>query len=216
MQWRDGSGLDAEKNRAFGARLAEGYGKFAAAVADWKAADEAGKPERTKAVLDALGAYRVLCVTRHGPQGTAAVNRAAAARLFPSRGENENYDGRVVMILKNNPDIGLYNGDVGVVLGDKALFAADDRVKDVPVFLLPEHETAFAMTVHKSQGSEFDAVTVVLPEKGCEGLLRRELIYTAITRTKECVDLWCTRPAFLSAVSSATERHTGLCEKMDR
>ena len=216
MQWRDGSGLDVEKNRAFGSRLAEGYGKFAAAVAEWKAAGEAGKPEKTKAVLDALGTYRVLCVTRHGPQGTEAANRAAAARLFPARGEKDNYDGRVVMILKNNPDIDLYNGDVGVVLGDKAWFPVDGRVKDVPVFLLPEHETAFAMTVHKSQGSEFDAVTVVLPEKGCEGLLRRELIYTAITRTRECVDLWCTQASFFSAVSVATERHTGLREKLDR
>ena len=80
-------------------------------------------------------------MTRHGPQGTAAVNRAAAARLFPSRGDKENYDGRVVMILKNNQEIGLYNGDVGVVLGDKAWFPADGRIKAFPVFLLPEHET---------------------------------------------------------------------------
>ena len=216
VQWRDGTGLDAEKNRAFGTRLAEGYGQFAAAVADWKAAGEAEKVGKVDAVLKALGTYRVLCVTRHGPQGTEAVNRAAAARLFPPRGEKDNYDGRVVMILKNNRDIGLYNGDVGVVLGEKAWFPAEGKAKDVPVFLLPEHETAFAMTVHKSQGSEFDAVTVVLPEKGCEALLRRELVYTAITRTKQCVDLWCTQSAFFSAVSAATERHTGLREKLDR
>ena len=216
VQWRDGTGLDVEKNRAFGARLAEEYGKFAAAVADWKAAGEAEKVGKVDAVLKALGTYRVLCVTRHGPQGTEAVNRAAAARLFPERGKADNYDGRVVMILKNNRDIGLYNGDVGVVLGEKAWFPAEGKAKDVPVFLLPEHETAFAMTVHKSQGSEFDAVTVVLPEKGCEALLRRELVYTAITRTKQCVDLWCTQSAFFSAVSAATERHTGLREKLDR
>ena len=88
------------------------------------------------------------------------------------RVDDADYDGRVVMILKNTREIGLYNGDVGVVLGGKAWFAAEGGAKSVPVFLLPEHETAFAMTVHKSQGSEFDAVTVVLPEKGCEALLR--------------------------------------------
>lgn len=216
VQWCDGAGLDVEKNRAFGKRLAEGYGPFAAAVAAWTAAGEDEKDGRVPAVLAALGAYRVLCVTRHGPQGTEAANRAAAARLFPGRGKDENYDGRVVMIVKNNRDIGLFNGDVGVLLGQKAWFPSEGGPKDVPVFLLPEHETAFAMTVHKSQGSEFDAVTVLLPEKGAEPLLRRELIYTAITRTKRRVDLWCTPDAFRTAVSAATERHTGLREKLDR
>lgn len=216
VQWRNGAGLDVEKNREFGKRFSEGYGMFASAVAAWKAAGEAEKGGKVEAVLEALGTYRILCVTRHGPQGTEAVNRAAAARLFPGRGKDENYDGRVVMIVKNNRDIGLYNGDVGVVLGDKAWFPVDGKAKDVPVFLLPEHETAFAMTVHKSQGSEFDAVTVLLPEKGAEPLLRRELVYTAITRTRQRVDLWCTHDAFCTAVSAATERHTGLREKLDR
>lgn len=216
VQWRDAAGLDVEKNRTFGARLAEGYRAFTEAVGAWKAASAAERDGKVMAVLDALGTYRVLCVTRHGPQGTEAVNRAAAARLFPERGKADNYDGRVVMILKNNPAIGLYNGDVGVVLGEKVWFPADGKTKDVPVFLLPEHEPAFAMTVHKSQGSEFDAVTVLLPEKGYEALLRRELVYTAITRTRQHVDLWCTRSAFLSAVSAATERHTGLGDKLDR
>ena len=216
VKWSDGAKLDVEKRTAFQVRLAEGYRAFVDAVADWKAAPDAEKAEKAKEVLDALGAYRVLCVTRHGPQGTEAVNRAAAARLFPGRGKNENYDGRVVMILKNNRDIGLYNGDVGVVLGEKAWFAAEGGTKSVPVFLLPEHETAFAMTVHKSQGSEFADVTVLLPEKGCEALLRRELIYTAITRTRKTVDLWCTKTAFTAAVATATERNTGLREKLDR
>ena len=214
VQWREGAGLDVEKNRAFEARLAEGYGPFTAAVRDWKAAGAAEKGEKAEAVLKALGAYRILCVTRHGPQGTMAVNRAAA-RLFPERGKDGDYGGRVVMILKNNREIGLYNGDVGVVLGEKAWFSGEEGAKSVPVFLLPEHETAFAMTVHKSQGSEFDAVTVVLPEKGCEALLRRELVYTAITRTKRRVDVWCTRRAFAAAVQTQTERHTGLREKLD-
>ena len=216
VQWR-GRGLDVEKKTAFRERLATGYGKFAVAVKAWKSAPDAEKSEKANAVLSALAAYRVLCVTRHGPQGTEAVNRVAAARLFPGRGKGENYDGRVVMVVKNNPDIGLYNGDVGVVLGDKAWFRLDDNTaRPVPVFLLPEHETAFAMTVHKSQGSEFDDVTVLLPEKGCKALLRRELVYTAITRARKTVDIWCTETAFKTAVGTKTERNTGLCEKLDR
>ena len=216
VQWR-GTGLDVEKKTAFRERLATGYGKFAVAVKAWKSAPDAEKPEKANAVLSALAAYRVLCVTRHGPQGTEAVNRVAAARLFPGRGKGENYDGRVVMVVKNNRDIALYNGDVGVVLGDKAWFRLDDNTaRPVPVFLLPEHETAFAMTVHKSQGSEFDDVTVLLPEKGCKALLRRELVYTAITRARKTVDIWCTEDAFKTAVSTKTERNTGLCEKLDR
>jgi exodeoxyribonuclease V alpha subunit len=216
VQWRDAAGLDVEKNRAFGARLAEGYRAFTEAVGAWKAASAAERDGKVEEVLKALGTYRVLCVTRHGPQGTEAANRAAAARLFPERGKADNYDGRVVMILKNNPAIGLYNGDVGVVLGEKAWFPADGKAKDVPVFLLPEHGTAFAMTVHKSQGSEFDSVTVLLPEKGCEALLRRELLYTAITRTKSRVDVWCTQAAFAAAVATPTGRNTGLRAKLDR
>lgn len=214
--WRDGAGLDVEQNRGFQARLAEGYRGFQAAVDAWKAAGEAEKAAKADEVLKALGGYRVLCVTRHGPQGTEAVNRAAAALLFPGRGREDHYDGRVVMVLKNNREIGLYNGDVGVVLGGKAWFAAEGGTKSVPVFLLPEHETAFAMTVHKSQGSEFQCVTVVLPEKGCEALLRRELVYTAITRTRTRVDLWCTPAAFATAVETKTERNTGLRDKLDR
>ena len=216
VEWCDGAGLDAGKNRAFGARLAEGYRSFAEAVAAWQVAGEAEKDGKVPAVLAAMGAYRVLCVTRHGPQGTEAVNHAAAERLFPGRGKAADYDGRVVMILKNTREIGLYNGDVGVVLGGKAWFAAEGGAKSVPVFLLPVHETAFAMTVHKSQGSEFDRVTVVLPEKGCEALLRRELLYTAITRTKTRVDIWCTQAAFTAAVATPTERNTGLQAKLDR
>jgi exodeoxyribonuclease V alpha subunit len=216
VQWR-GAGLDVEKKTAFRERLATGYGKFAVAVKAWKSAPDSEKAEKANAVLSALETYRVLCVTRHGPQGTEAVNRVAAARLFPGRGKGENYDGRVVMVVKNNRDIGLYNGDVGVVLGDKAWFRLDEKTaKSVPVFLLPEHETAFAMTVHKSQGSEFDDVTALLPEKGCKALLRRELIYTAITRARKTVDIWCTETAFKTAVGTKTERNTGLCEKLDR
>ena len=217
VQWREEKELDVEKSHAFRARLAEGYGKFAAAVKAWKAAPDAEKAGKAKDVLDALDAYRVLCVTRHGPQGTEAVNRAAAALLFPGHGKDENHDGRVVMVVKNNRDIGLYNGDVGVVLGDKAWFRVDkETARGVPVFLLPEHETAFAMTVHKSQGSEFDDVTVLLPGKGCKALLRQELIYTAITRTRKPVDIWCTETAFKTAVGAKTERNTGLREKLDR
>lgn len=228
VEWREGAKLNVEKNQEFGARLAEGYRGFKAAVDAWEAAGEAEKAAKAKEVLDALGGYRVLCVTRHGPQGTEAVNRAAAKRLFAGHGKEDNYDGRVVMILKNTREIGLYNGDVGVVLGGKAWFAAEGGTKggakdephpepkSVPVFLLPEHETAFAMTVHKSQGSEFECVTVVLPEKGCEALLRRELVYTAITRAKKRVDLWCTKTSFATAVETKTERNTGLRDKLDR
>jgi len=216
VERREGAELDVEKSREFAVRLSEGFRGFKAAVDAWKAAGEAEKEAKAQAVLDALGGYRVLCVTRHGRQGTEAVNRAVAKRLFPKRGKEDHYDGRVVMIRKNTREIGLYNGDVGVVLGGKAWFAAEGGTKSVPVFLLPEHETAFAMTVHKSQGSEFESVTVVLPEKGCKALLRRELVYTAITRAKKRVDLWCTQDSFGTAVETKTQRNTGLRAKLDR
>jgi exodeoxyribonuclease V alpha subunit len=145
------------------------------------------------------------------------------ARPLAPRGEF--YDHRIVLVTVNDYSLGLFNGDVGVVLPDGeggGLGAWFERTADggaepfrrVPVRLLPEHETAFAMTVHKSQGSEFDRVALVLPPAADSPILTRELLYTGVTRARTGLDLWCTESAFRAAVARRTARATGLRERL--
>jgi exodeoxyribonuclease V alpha subunit len=109
----------------------------------------------------------------------------------------------------------LYNGDVGVVReGDdgtlRAFFAeASGRVRAVPLSRLPEHEPAYALTVHKSQGSEFQEVVLVLPPEPVR-VLTRELLYTGITRARERIEVWGREAVVCSAIATVTERRSGL------
>ncbi len=126
--------------------------------------------------------------------------------------------GRPVLITRNDYSLGLFNGDVGLTLP-----APDSNKKDLYVYFpgssgqlrrflphrLPEHETVFAMTVHKSQGSEFDDVLLILPEKDYP-VLTRELIYTAITRARQNISIWGIEGVVRAAVSRKIERTSGL------
>ncbi len=176
---------------------------------------EAREPE---AAFAALSRFRVLCALRRGPQGVESVNRAIEDRLFPRR-NREFYDHRAILITRNDPETGLNNGDVGVVLpdpgrgGEPAVFI-EGRPAPLPCRLLPEHETAFAMTIHKAQGSGFGKVVILLPDRESP-ILTRELLYTAITRTESDLAIWCEEQAFKSAVAKPTKRHMGLKEKLD-
>jgi exodeoxyribonuclease V alpha subunit len=111
----------------------------------------------------------------------------------------------------------LFNGDVGLVLPDpaaggtlRALFTQPGgEVRRVLPSRLPPHETCFAMTVHKSQGSEFDRVVVVLPERDSR-VLTRELVYTAVTRAKRSVAIWSPQDVLATAIGRRVERSSGL------
>lgn len=168
--------------------------------------------------FDALAQFRVLCAQRKGPMGVGRINVAIEDVLFPNR-KGEFYSHRVVLVIRNDYEIKLFNGDVGVVLpdpdraGELAVFF-EGRAKSVPCRLLPEHETAFAMTVHKAQGSGFGHVMVLLPPHESP-ILTRELIYTAITRTRTGVDLWCEEKSFKAGVRKKTDRSMGLMAKLD-
>jgi exodeoxyribonuclease V alpha subunit len=129
------------------------------------------------------------------------------------------YRGRPVMVTRNDYNIGLFNGDIGITMFDPQ--SAEDRLKVFfpgggdggprlfACYRLPEHETVYALTVHKSQGSEFDHVVIVLPDKDYP-LLSRELIYTALTRARKTVSIWGTEAVFKSAVKRKIERTSGL------
>jgi exodeoxyribonuclease V alpha subunit len=121
------------------------------------------------------------------------------------------------MVTRNDPGLRLHNGDVGIALPDPGdagnlrvcFAAADGSVRSFAPARLPGHETAFAMTVHKSQGSEFDRVLLVLPERDSP-LLTRELIYTGLTRARSSVELWADEPVLRAAIGRQVLRGSGL------
>lgn len=197
--------------------------------------DDLGEPLRS-AVIRGFGAYltagtplaqlrelerfRVLCAHRRGPSGVDQVNRQIEAALADAeliRPQRSTYVGRPVMVTRNDYQLGLFNGDVGI-LGDDparpggsfALFAgSEDSVRRFSPSRLPPHETVFAMSIHKSQGSEFDAVAVLLPET-VSPVVSRELLYTAVTRARRAVTIHASREVVAHAIERRIERASGL------
>ena len=176
-----------------------------------------GSPE---AIFERFNRFRILCALREGPFSVEALNGAVAAilaragRLRPGRPW---YEGRPVMVTRNDYGLRLFNGDVGIALADPEADGAlrvffpspDGSMRKFEPYRLPEHETVFAMTVHKSQGTEFDHVLLVLPE-GDARVLTRELLYTGLTRARKRVDLWAGEAALAAALSRRIERASGL------
>lgn len=125
------------------------------------------------------------------------------------------------MITVNDYNLKLFNGDVGIVFPDpeagdapRVFFpASGGGVRKISPVRLPLHETVYAMTIHKSQGSEFDRVLMLLPGHNSE-LLTRELIYTGITRAKNEVEIWSDEEVFITAVSRRIDRKSGLREAL--
>ncbi|MFH1076055.1 MAG: exodeoxyribonuclease V subunit alpha [Pseudomonadota bacterium] len=164
--------------------------------------------------------FRILCALRKGPYGVTSINKIIEDILSGERLILKGalwYKGRPIVITKNDYQSGLFNGDVGITLPDpnaknelKVFFRSEDGgIKGFPPLSLPEHETVFAMTVHKSQGSEFERALVLLPEKDAM-VLTRELIYTAITRAKKHVEIWGDEAVFKTAAARSIERASGL------
>ena len=152
------------------------------------------------ALFDALGRFRVLCAEREGPRGVVAINQFVGQHFrktldhpLDPGSRSEWYPGRPVMVLRNDYVLKLFNGDVGIVLPDASdtlmvyFPDSDGSFRAVAPLRLPEHETAFATTVHKAQGSEFDRVLLMLPAKP-NRVVTRELLYTAVTRSRSGVD----------------------------
>jgi exodeoxyribonuclease V alpha subunit len=175
--------------------------------------------------MNAFNEFKILCALKIGPFGVNAVNRLAEQilsreKLIPSdrRGSHPWYRGRPILITRNDYNLGLFNGDVGITLpdpdtSDSVLHVyfpeASGGVKRFPLHRLPEHETVYAMTVHKSQGSEFDYVVLILPDKDYP-LMTRELIYTGVTRARKKVSIWGTESVLTTAITRKIDRTSGL------
>jgi exodeoxyribonuclease V alpha subunit len=171
-------------------------------------------------IFTAFESFRILCALRQGPFGVTAINQRIESILEAERlinGSRPHYCGQPVMITRNNAQLRLYNGDVGLILADpdrngelSAVFPEGaGQFRRFSPQRLPEYETVYAMTVHKSQGSEFDTVLLILSDQDAP-ILTRELIYTGITRARKQVLLWSDEGVFVSAVSRCIRRTSGL------
>ncbi len=200
--------------------LGQGFIPYMKAVQDAVRKNTPGKG-RVEPLFEALRSFQILCATRKGQRGVEQINQDLV-RFFVRKnlcypGRDGWYAGRPVMITRNDYQLGLFNGDVGICLPggtEEKLVWFEHHEKGliaVPYGRLPEHETSFAITIHKSQGSEFDKVAVLLPEKDHQGL-SRELLYTGITRAKEKVWLLAEKDIFTAAVTRPVSRRSSLCE----
>jgi len=237
-------------------RAPAGAGPIAVqAVAAWEpalAALTAGEP--AAAVIAAFERHRVLCAMRDGPTGVRALNDAIAARIRRRVGARPGavwYPGRIVIVTRNRPELGLSNGDVGVCLPDPAAppgvpaaarewtgasagawegasagasmssehaslsvaFGSGGELRWMPARQMPAHDDAFAITVHKSQGSEFQSVALVPAPRG-HRLNTRELLYTGATRASSRLTVWAEAGALDDGARQRTERHGRLADRI--
>ena len=173
------------------------------------------KTASVKELLSKLDEFRVLCPTRKDETGVDALNDFISKEIF-KQNEQALYHGRCIMIRQNNKDLGLFNGDVGVILHDaedvpKAYFPANNEegYREFLPTILPDFETAFAMTIHKSQGSEYKHVLIPIPLQE-SALLSKGLLYTAVTRASERVTLYSSPQQLKQISANKTERASGL------
>jgi exodeoxyribonuclease V alpha subunit len=206
-------------------RLARGFAPYAEALSallDGEPATQAAQAQ----LFDALNRFRVLCATRKGHRGVEEVNARIAAKVRERAGVTlamgaQWFAGRPVIVTRNDYALGLFNGDIGIALpgADGALRVAfrmaDGALRYVSPAALPPHDTAFALTVHKSQGSEFEHAALVLPGAFVR-VLSRELIYTAITRARRRVEVFGSAEIFRQAVDAPTRRDSGLAARMQQ
>jgi len=172
----------------------------------------------------ALAVYektRVLCATNQGPLGVNSLNRIISRAMLARNNlpESDLYAGLPILIKRNHHELGLFNGDTGILwrytTGLRACFRdPTGDIRDLAVNRLPEFVPAWASTVHKSQGSEFNSVFLILPSDPDSDTLSRELLYTAITRARQQFILHASESVVNRSIESLTQRHSGLAHKL--
>lgn len=178
---------------------------------------------RDAEVLDNLAHLRVLAAHREGSLGAAGLNAQIGAlvaqKLGQAQGNSQRrwWTGRLVLVTQNSYEHDLWNGDVGVVRrhgqGAEVLFRTSTGVRSVADAAMPAHETAFSITIHKSQGSQFTHAVVVLPEQET-AILSRELIYTAISRAQQKLTICGSAEVLKIACERQVKRATGLAARL--
>lgn len=180
--------------------------------------------EEYRKLFQMFHSFKILCALRHGPFGVEGVNRAVE-KYLSGKGYNctttEWYPGRPVMVTRNEYGLDLYNGDIGLCLPDpespEVLKVWFERTDGTLQGFLPGRlsscETAYALTIHKSQGAEIGEVLVVLPDRE-SAVVTRELLYTAVTRARDRVKVKSVRSVFDLAVAGKIQRHSGLAVRL--
>jgi exodeoxyribonuclease V alpha subunit len=223
--------------RDLGRRLAAWCRDLRASLQDSGAFDAMpdGDPNAIRRALEALNRQQLLCALREGEFGAEQVNDAIEASLRKGSGGQGNgtwYPGRAVMISRNDYTYDLFNGDVGICLkdahGDLRVWfdspandaeapASDTRpLRSFAPGSLPAHQGAFATTVHKSQGSEYERVAVLLPPEKNNAVLSRQLLYTALTRARSRIELWATDDVLAATIASSIRRSAALRLRLAR
>lgn len=202
-------------------QLTAGYRPYLALLFAGPAAEQS-RTEHHAAVLRAFERFRVLAAHRRGRLGVEGLNRAVAEQLsiaFPQLDTRpRHYLGQPVLVRRNDPTVGRYNGDIGLLVTDDdgelvVAFPAPHGVDYLNPARLPEHQTVFAMTIHKSQGSEFEHALVVLPDAPSP-LLTRELVYTGVTRAKKRMTLVGSPDVLADGLQRTVQRASGLRRKL--
>jgi exodeoxyribonuclease V alpha subunit len=192
------------------------------AVAAAAATIAAARQGDARGALDALGAFRILCAHRRGPYGVAAwtarMESWLATQLADLHPDDRWYVGRPLLVTENDYELRLNNGDTGVVVaaGEGRLACAFARGRDTVQYSpnrLGAVDTVYAMTIHKSQGSQFDAAAVLMPDPSSR-ILTRELLYTAATRARHRLILAGTELAIRAAVDRPVARASGLGRRL--
>ena len=210
-------GLYAE----LGERALQGYAEYLDLLGDCDATEAS-----VNELFAAFGRFRLMAAYRAGGYGVDSLN-AAIERALEFNGTIDGretwYHGRPVMVSRNDYSLRLFNGDIGIALRDpsddhriRVFFqTSDGRIRRFYPGRLPLHETVFAMTVHKSQGSEFDTVVLLLPSQ-VSPVLTRQLVYTGITRAKRSVEIWASAEVIRAASINTLKRSSGLRDRLWR
>ncbi|MCO6497541.1 MAG: exodeoxyribonuclease V subunit alpha [Chitinophagaceae bacterium] len=196
--------IDFEYNDSIFEHFVDGFGAFI-------------KEKDIKKAISLLGKCKVLCALREGNNGLYAINKRIES-ILEKKGlikcDNIFYHNRPVMITKNNYALGVYNGDTGIIRKNekgqlRAWIETESGIVDFNPAIISYAETAFAITIHKSQGSEFENVAIILPPYDSP-ILTKELIYTAITRAKETVLIRTNKEIFTQSITRRVKRGSGL------
>ncbi|QJC38730.1 exodeoxyribonuclease V subunit alpha [Enterobacteriaceae endosymbiont of Donacia fulgens] len=184
------------------------------------------KNHNHKNILQKFNYYQIICAVKHGLFGTKTINNIIEQELFNKKILINNikyhnwYIGRPIIINQNNNFLNLFNGDIGITFfdeNDKKLkikfLLANDKYQVISIKNLPPYDIAYAITTHKSQGSEFEKISLVLPNKFYP-ILTRELIYTAITRAKKKINIYSHKSIFYKAIKLKIKRFSNIKKKI--
>ncbi|QJC36682.1 exodeoxyribonuclease V subunit alpha [Enterobacteriaceae endosymbiont of Donacia simplex] len=179
-----------------------------------------------KNILHYFNNFQIICAIKNGLFGTKTINNIIEKELFNKKNlihnieKNNWYIGKPIIITQNNNFLNLFNGDIGITFFDKVkkklkikFLLANGKYKIISIKNLPSYDIAYAITVHKSQGSEFNNISLVLPNK-FSSILTRELIYTAITRAKKKINIYSQKSIFYKAIKIKIKRYSNIKRKI--